>query len=120
MQHDDLHAGNVLPAAHGVGGDRFFDWGDAAVAHPFGTLLVTLRSMAATLGLRPDDAALRRVRDAYLDAWGVEPGAGVRAARLAAWTGCVGRAPRTPCGMSTDTCRVGEPSQPWPTRKLAL
>jgi len=92
VQHDDLHAGNVLPAAQGAGGDRFFDWGDAAVAHPFGTLLVTLRSMAATLGLRPDDVALMRVRDAYLDAWGVEPGAGVRAARLAAWTGCVGRA----------------------------
>lgn len=112
VQHDDLHAGNVLPASSsGVPPtrapgrppgaaptpapgppDRFFDWGDAAVAHPFTTLLVTLRSMAASQGLPPDDPALLAARDAYLSGWEVEGPEGVRLARLAAWTGCVGRA----------------------------
>ena len=50
LQHDDLHDGNVFvgPAgAGGVGGgDRIFDWGDAAVGHPSG-LLATLRSIAS-------------------------------------------------------------------------
>ncbi|MEV4491338.1 phosphotransferase [Micromonospora coxensis] len=66
IQHDDLHDGNVF-----VTGDdyRFFDWGDASVAHPFGTLLVTLRSVAYAAGLAPGDPALLRLRDAYLEAW---------------------------------------------------
>jgi hypothetical protein len=68
LQHDDLHDGNVFV---GEAGDRFFDWGDASVAHPFGTLLVTLRSIADR-GLG-DAAATRRaldhLRDAYLEAW---------------------------------------------------
>ena len=37
LQHDDLHDGNVFV---GRTGDRIFDWGDAGIAHPFGTLLV--------------------------------------------------------------------------------
>lgn len=92
IQHDDLHAGNVLPADRPGSADRFFDWGDASVAHPFTTLLVTLRSMAATSGLPADHPALRATRDAYLSAWDIEGPEGVRLARLAAWTGCVGRA----------------------------
>lgn len=92
VQHDDLHAGNVLPADRPGRPDRFFDWGDACVAHPFSTLLVTLRSMAATSGLPAGHPALRATRDAYLSGWEVEGPEGVRLARLAAWTGCVGRA----------------------------
>ena len=34
LDHNDLHRWNVL------GDGRFFDWGDAVVAHPFATLLV--------------------------------------------------------------------------------
>lgn len=80
LQHDDLHDGNVFvgpseaadPAADMVvAGDRIFDWGDAVVAHPFGTLLATLRSIAsrdAALGRRE----LRRLRDAYLEPWTTE------------------------------------------------
>ncbi|WP_229399231.1 phosphotransferase [Micromonospora okii] len=64
VQHDDLHDGNVLAADH-----RLFDWGDASVAHPFGTLLVTLNSVADSFGLPAGDPALARLRDAYLDAW---------------------------------------------------
>lgn len=66
VQHDDLHDGNVFVTGAGY---RFFDWGDASVAHPFGTLLVTLRSVAYGAGLDPGDPVLRRLRDAYLEAW---------------------------------------------------
>lgn len=66
IQHDDLHGGNVFV---GPAGTRFFDWGDAAVAHPFGTLVTTLNSVAYRLGTDPDGPALTRLRDAYLEAW---------------------------------------------------
>ncbi len=68
LQHDDLHDGNVFV---GGTGDRIFDWGDAGVAHPFGTLLVTLRSVASRgLGEEPDATrTLDRLRDAYLEPW---------------------------------------------------
>lgn len=69
VQHDDLHDGNVL-----VDEDRVhvIDWGDAALAHPFSTLLVTLRSVAHRWALQPDDPALTRLRDAYLEPWTAE------------------------------------------------
>ncbi|MEU7617619.1 aminoglycoside phosphotransferase family protein [Micromonospora rifamycinica] len=66
VQHDDLHDGNVFGA---VDGYRFFDWGDASVAHPFGTLLVTLRSVAHAFALAEGDPVLLRLRDAYLEPW---------------------------------------------------
>ena len=66
VQHDDLHDGNVFVTGAGY---RFFDWGDASVAHPFGTLLVTLNSVAHGAGLAPGDPVLGRLRDAYLEAW---------------------------------------------------
>ncbi|MFG2101355.1 aminoglycoside phosphotransferase family protein [Micromonospora echinaurantiaca] len=66
IQHDDLHDGNVFAAGDGY---RFFDWGDASVAHPFGTLLVTLNSVGHAFELAPGDPALVRLRDAYLEAW---------------------------------------------------
>lgn len=66
VQHDDLHDGNVFA---GEAGYRYFDWGDASVAHPFGTLLVTLRSIRHAAKASADDARLARLRDAYLEAW---------------------------------------------------
>ncbi len=66
IQHDDLHGGNIFVGPAGV---RFFDWGDAVVAHPFGTLTVTINSIAHRLGREADDPALERVRDAYLEPW---------------------------------------------------
>ncbi|SCE87966.1 Phosphotransferase enzyme family protein [Micromonospora coriariae] len=66
VQHDDLHDGNVFA---GPDGYRYFDWGDASVAHPFGTLLVTLRSIRYATDLAADDARLARLRDGYLEAW---------------------------------------------------
>ncbi|GIG87086.1 phosphotransferase family protein [Plantactinospora endophytica] len=66
IQHDDLHDGNVFV---GTGGMRFFDWGDACLAHPFGTLLVALNVAADQLGSDPAGPELARLRDAYLEPW---------------------------------------------------
>jgi len=66
IQHDDLHGGNVLV---GPDGDRVFDWGDASVAHPFGTLTTTLNSIEHHAGFDQAGPELGRVRDAYLETW---------------------------------------------------
>ena len=67
LQHDDLHEANVL-LVNGVPGHyRVFDFGDASVAHPFGTWLVTSRSLAHHAGWSPDGPELARLQDAYLD-----------------------------------------------------
>jgi hypothetical protein len=54
LDHNDLHPWNVL------GGERFYDWGDSVVAHPFAVALVPLGFF--------DDVA--PVRDAYLGVFG--------------------------------------------------
>jgi hypothetical protein len=91
VQHDDLHGGNVLA---GPDGDRFFDWGDAVVAHPFGTLTVTFNSIAHKLELPPDDPVFTRLESVYLGAWdGVASRPDLqRAAAVARVLGCIGRA----------------------------
>jgi hypothetical protein len=66
VQHDDLHDGNVFARRSD---DLIFDWGDASYAMPFCSLLVVLRSAAARWSLAPGDPVLRRLRDAYLEAW---------------------------------------------------
>jgi hypothetical protein len=66
IDHGDLHGGNILVGAEGV---RFYDWGDAIVAHPFGTLTTTFSSIAYRTGLDGDGAELARVRDAYTEVW---------------------------------------------------
>jgi hypothetical protein len=66
LQHDDLHDANVFV---GMRRYRFFDWGDASVAHPFLSLLVPLRVAARAMDVAPGDAVLLRLRDAYLDVW---------------------------------------------------
>jgi hypothetical protein len=96
IQNDDLHDGNVLVAADG---DRIIDWGDACLAHPFGTLLVTLRSVGATLDLpewTPFGSAppeLDRLRDAYLEPWTdrLPRDRLQRLVGLATWTGMLAR-----------------------------
>ncbi|MCU1601765.1 MAG: hypothetical protein JWO22_2474 [Frankiales bacterium] len=59
VNHDDLHDNNVFSS--GV----LFDWGDADLAFPFTSLLVTLRAARS----RWPDLDLRRLRDAYLEPW---------------------------------------------------
>ena len=66
LQHDDLHDANVFVSD---GRHRFFDWGDASVAHPFLSLLVPLRVAAQALDLPNGDPSLMRLRDAYLEPW---------------------------------------------------
>ncbi|MEN3608469.1 phosphotransferase [Plantactinospora sp. ZYX-F-223] len=66
IQHDDLHDGNVFVGAAGL---RFFDWGDACLAHPFGSLLVALNIAADQLDADPAGPELSRLRDAYLEPW---------------------------------------------------
>jgi hypothetical protein len=57
IDHSDLHAWNVL-----VPGDRYvvFDWHEAAVTHPFFSVLVATRSIGHDH---------RRLVDAYLEPW---------------------------------------------------
>ena len=64
LQHDDLHDNNVFHEGLVV-----FDWGDAVVGHPFGTLLTALRSIAHHHELASDDPVLQRLADSYLEAW---------------------------------------------------
>jgi len=91
LNHDDFHDGNVfLRDCHYV----FFDWGDASVAHPFASLLVTLNSIAYFRQLPAGSAELLRMRDAYLEPWTGEYDRTdlVAAARLATRLAKVGRA----------------------------
>lgn len=91
IQHDDLHGGNVLV---GPAGDRIFDWGDAAVQHPFTTLTTTMNSIEYATGLDQHGRELLRLRDQYLEAWSdIAPlSALVAAAEAARVLGAVSRA----------------------------
>lgn len=94
LQHDDLHDGNIFVPYAGLGPYRVFDWGDSSVAHPFTTLLVTLR-VVAHFGKLPNGAPeLFRLRDAYLEAWTGEHDRAtlLEACGLALLTGPLGRA----------------------------
>lgn len=66
IDHSDFHDANILIDA---GRYRFIDWGDACVAHPFLTVLVTLRSIAYGRKLAEDDPVLIELRDLYLAQW---------------------------------------------------
>jgi len=66
IQHDDLHDGNVFVSD---GRTMIIDWGDAVLAHPFGTLLVSLDVLAAQLDCSRDDPRLRPVAEGYLEVW---------------------------------------------------
>jgi hypothetical protein len=89
IQHDDLHDGNVVVSDAGY---RIMDWGDAGLAHPFGTLLVTLNSLGDDLA--PGGPEWTRLTDAYLEPFTAR----LPAARLrslvphARWSAMVGRA----------------------------
>ena len=67
VQHDDLHAGNLYVKGNR---QRVLDWGDASIAHPFMSLVVTFRFLEETNGLATSDPWVSRLRDAYLEPWG--------------------------------------------------
>ncbi|MGW0811970.1 phosphotransferase [Streptomyces viridiviolaceus] len=89
LDHADLHDGQLFHPRPGR--FTFFDWGDAAVSHPFCSLVVPAGRACARYG----PAVLPRLRDAYLEPW---TGAGRTAAELRravslAWRlGALGRA----------------------------
>jgi hypothetical protein len=91
IQHDDLHGNNILV---GPAGDRIFDWGDAVVAHPFGTLTTTFNSIADKTGRDLGDKAFVRLRDVYLEAWTdvVPQPVLARISALARDLACIGKA----------------------------
>lgn len=66
LDHNDLHPWNILIARLGTGQVRFYDWGDAVLAHPFASMLVPLGFVQRGLDCRLDAPDLVAVRDAYL------------------------------------------------------
>lgn len=101
IQHDDLHDGNVLVSR--ADEHLVIDWGDAQLAHPFGSLLVTLRSVADRFKVADDDPLVDRLRDTYLEVWSdAAPRSQLRrVAGLAGWMGMVGRALTWHASMAT-------------------
>jgi hypothetical protein len=70
IDHNDLHAANMLlPSADAGVSTRFYDWGDAVVAHPFASMLHGLGWVPPHLGVSQDDPQVQRLRDAYLGAF---------------------------------------------------
>jgi Phosphotransferase enzyme family len=64
LDHGDVHPGNIFAATR-----RPFDWGDAAVAHPFASLQVALRTAAQQAGLRSLSPELAVLTENYLEPW---------------------------------------------------
>jgi hypothetical protein len=64
--HEEVHDANVI-----LDGERviFTDWADSSVAHPFFTMLVTIRSAAYRAGLDQDAPEMAHLRDIYLEPW---------------------------------------------------
>jgi Phosphotransferase enzyme family len=72
IQHDDLHHANLYTHR---GRLRVLDWGDASIAHPFTSLVVTFRFLQERTKLAPGDPWFTRLADAYLEPWGRDLGA---------------------------------------------
>jgi hypothetical protein len=82
IDHSDMHAGNVLAPGDGY---VFFDWHEAAVTHPFFSMVVATRWLETHHGVQAGSREDLRLRDAYLDAWaGHGSRASLRAALVAA------------------------------------
>ncbi|HTU05283.1 MAG TPA: hypothetical protein VMG13_06975 [Trebonia sp.] len=64
LDHADVHPGNIFAATRTP-----FDWGDAAVAHPFASLQVALRTAARQAGPRPLASELDALTENYLGPW---------------------------------------------------
>jgi len=69
LNHNDLHAANVVAPESPDEPLRFFDFGDAVVAEPLAALLIPLNVSSRDLDAGPDDLRLRRIADAALEVW---------------------------------------------------
>ena len=71
LDHNDLHPWNMLvPRLDRPDQVRFYDWGDAVIAHPFACMLVPLGWAQRRLATTLDAPDLARIRDAYLEVFG--------------------------------------------------
>lgn len=68
IQHDDLHMANLYAQGERL---RVLDWGDSSISHPFASLVVTFRFLDEINKLPPSDPWFTRLRDAYLEPWGL-------------------------------------------------
>ena len=120
VDHGDLHQWNVLIGADGLERPKFFDWGDAAVAHPFASLLVALSFLRDHVGRGDDAPEVVRARDAYLDTWSdLGPrGELVEAVELACRVGKVARALTGVRWISELTGSEAETYGRWPFESL--
>ncbi len=66
LQHDDFHDGNIFVVHNDF---KFFDWAESFIAHPFFTLVVTLRSIAYRFDLDENAPELLELEDLYLREW---------------------------------------------------
>ena len=64
LDHADLHPNNVFAAACTP-----FDWGDAVVGHPFGSLWVTRRTAGRHAGLSAQSPELAALSETYVAPW---------------------------------------------------
>lgn len=66
LTHEELTPSNIL-----VGNGRaiYTDWSDCSVAHPFFTMLVTIRATAHWLKLEETGPEMTRLREAYMEPW---------------------------------------------------
>jgi hypothetical protein len=122
IQHNDLHHANLYA---GGGRLRVLDWGDASIAHPFASLVVTFRFLEERTRLAPGDPWFARLRDAYLEPWGRDLGdafaLAVRVGSFARAIAYIRQRPR--CGPRNNRCSTptlrpfwGAPSpRPWAT-----
>ena len=68
LDHNDLHAWNIFYRESPRGLDvRFYDWGDAVVAHPFASMMIGLGWLRRMWQLADDDPRIVQARDAYLE-----------------------------------------------------
>ena len=67
LDHNDLHPWNMLlPRLDRPEMVRFYDWGDAVIAHPFAAMLVPLTWTQDRLAASLHGPELAQIRDAYL------------------------------------------------------
>jgi len=64
LDHADVHPNNVFAAA-----GTPFDWGDSAVAHPFSSLLIALRTAGEHAGLPSRAPELAALTEDYFTPW---------------------------------------------------